>query len=154
MTTIYRRPTHADIGAVVRLAETMHNETSFHSLSFSVSKTAQEVVSCILSPTMFFEVAEKDGELVGMVAAYLSSPYFSDDPVVYDHVWYVAPVARGTMVGPKLLKHVTDWAGQMGAKAAFVTLGSDVSQERVGKLVEKLGYSRLGGYYRKDIDRG
>ena len=102
---------------------------------------------------MLVVVAEDGGKLVGIVAAYLSSPYFSEDMVVYDHIWFVSKEARGSLVGPRLLRIVSDWAGRCRAKAVFVTLGSDVSQERVGKLVERLGYSRLGGYYRKDLDR-
>lgn len=148
----YRRAYPEDLPAIVALAEEMHAETSFRSLSFSKSKAAAEVLSCILNPNMLVLVGEKDGRILGMIAAYLDKPYFSDDLVVYDHIWYVGKEGRGSMVGPRLLKHVAEWARLCRAKAVFVTLGSDVSQERVGKLVERLGYSRLGGYYRKDID--
>lgn len=148
----YRRAYPEDLPAIVALAEEMHAETSFRTLSFSKSKAAAEVLSCILNPDMLVLVGEKDGRILGMIAAYLDKPYFSEDLVVYDHIWYVGKEGRGSMVGPRLLKHVAEWARLCRAKAVFVTLGSDVSQERVGKLVERLGYSRLGGYYRKDID--
>jgi GNAT superfamily N-acetyltransferase len=148
----YRRASAQDLPQILRLSEEMHAETSFKVLGFSASKTATEIMSCILNFDMFFEVAEDRGRIVGMLAAYVSQPYFSEDLVVYDHVWYVGKEARGTMVGPRLLKHLAEWAKLCRAKAVFVTLGSDVSQERVGKLVEKLGYSHLGGYYRRDIE--
>jgi len=148
----YRRAYPEDLPAIVALAEEMHAETSFRSLSFSKSKAAAEVLSCILNPNMLVLVGEKDGRILGLIAAYLDKPYFSEDLVVYDHIWYVGKEGRGSMVGPRLLKHVAEWARLCRAKAVFVTLGSDVSQERVGKLVERLGYSRLGGYYRKDVD--
>ena len=147
-----RRPVPEDLPQIMRLAKEMHAETSFKTLSFDEAKAATEIMSCLMNPNMFVCVAERDGNLVGIVAAYLSAPYFSEDRVVYDHIWYVGKEARGTPVGPRLLKLLTEWAGLCRAKAVFVTLGSDVSQERVGKLVERLGYSRLGGYYRKDID--
>lgn len=150
----YRRAVPADLVQIMRLAKEMHAETSFHSLSFNEAKAATEVMSCIMNPNMFCCVAEKDGVLLGIVAVYLTSPYFSDDLVVYDHIWYVGKDGRGSMIGPRLLKHVAEWARLCGAKAVFVTLGSDVSQDRVGSLVEKLGYRRLGGYFRKDIDGG
>lgn len=150
----YRRPLPTDLPQIMRLAKEMHAETSFHSLSFNEAKAATEIMSFVLDPNTFVCVAEKDGELVGIVAAFLSQPYFSDDLAVYDHIWYVSKDGRGSMVGPRLLKYLTEWAGLCKASAIFVTLGSDVHQERVGKLVEKLGYSRLGGYYRKDINRG
>lgn len=148
----YRRALPDDIPGIMALAREMHAETSFRKLSFSAPKAATEVLSCILNPNMLVLVGEKDGKILGIIAAYLDTPYFSDDLVVYDHIWYVGKEGRGSMVGPRLLKHVAEWARLCRAKAVFVTLGSDVSQERVGKLVERLGYSRLGGYYRKDID--
>lgn len=148
----YRRALPDDLPALLQLSKEMHEETSFRALSFSAAKTATEIMSSILNPNMLFLVAEDREKIVGMVAAYLDKPYFSEDLVVYDHVWYVGKEGRGSMVGPRLLKHVAEWARLCRAKAVFVTLGSDVSQERVGKLVERLGYSRLGGYYRKDID--
>lgn len=149
---LYRRALPEDLSALLALAKEMHAETSFRTLSFSESKAAAEILSCILNPSMLVAVAEDRGKIVGIIAAYLDRPYFSEDLVVYDHIWYVGKDGRGSMVGPRLLKHVAEWARLCGAKAVFVTLGSDVSQERVGKLVERLGYSRLGGYYRKDID--
>lgn len=149
---LYRRALPEDLSALLALAKEMHAETSFRTLSFSESKAAAEILSCILNPSMLVAVAEDRGKIVGIIAAYLDRPYFSEDLVVYDHIWYVGKEDRGSMVGPRLLKHVAEWARLCGAKAVFVTLGSDVSQERVGKLVERLGYSRLGGYYRKDID--
>lgn len=148
----YRRAVPGDLPQIMSLAREMHAETSFSTLSFSDSKAATEVMSCIMNPNTFVCVAEDQGQVVGMIAAYLSQPYFSDDLVVYDHIWFVGKAGRGSLVGSRMLKHVAEWGRLCGAKAVFVTLGSDVSQERVGKLVEKLGYRRLGGYYRKDID--
>ena len=150
----YRRPVPADLPQLMRLAKEMHAETSFSTLSFDDAKAASEIMSFVLNPEMFVCAAEKDGVILGLVAAFLSQPYFSDDLVIYDHIWYVSKEARGTMIGPRLLNRLSEWGSLCKAKAIFVTLGSDVNQERVGKLVEKLGYGRLGGYYRKDINRG
>lgn len=148
----YRRPTTNDLEQILLLAREMHAETSFRTLSFNEAKAATEILSCIVNPLMFVYVAEKDGEIVGVAASYLSQPYFSEDWVAYDHIWFVGKTARGSMVGPGLLKHMAAWAKFSGAKALFVTLGSDVSSDRVGALVERLGFSRLGGYYRKDLE--
>lgn len=148
----YRRPVPEDLSQILRLAKEMHAETSFRNLSFDIGKAATEIMSQVVNQNNLTLVAEDRGQIVGFISAYLSKPFFSDDLVVYDHIWYVGKSARGTLVGPRLLRMVSEWARLCGAKAVFVTLGSDVSQDRVGKLVERLGYSRLGGYYRKDID--
>ena len=150
----YRRPVPEDLPKIMRLAKEMHSETSFRTLSFDDGKAAAEIMANIVNPDVFVVVAEERGQIVGIVAAFLSKPFFSEDTVVYDHIWYVGKDSRGSMVGPRLLKSLSQWAVLCRAKAVFVTLGSDVSQERVGKLVEKLGYRRLGGYFRKDISGG
>jgi GNAT superfamily N-acetyltransferase len=148
----YRRALPSDLDQIMALAVEMHAETSFKTLSFSPSKAATEIMDCVLNPNMFVCVAEEDGKILGIVAAYLEKPFFSDDVAVYDHIWYVSKEGRNSLIGPRLLKHVAEWARLAEAKAVFVTLGSGVSKDRVGKLVERLGYRHLGGYYRKDID--
>lgn len=148
----YRRAAPEDLPQLMALAKEMHSETSFRALSFSESKAAAEIMTSILNQNMLVVVAEDRGQILGLVAAFLDKPYFSEDLVVYDHIWFVGKHGRGSAVGPRLLKHLSEWGRLCGAKAVFVTLGSDVKQDRVGKLVERLGYARLGGYYRKDID--
>lgn len=149
--TTYRGAVPSDIADLVRLAKEMHSSTSFKDISFNEVKTAIEIATFMSGRQNFICVAEKDGHLVGFVAVYLSTPFFSDDPVVYDHVWFVSEEVRGGFTGPRLLKYVSQWAKIQGAKACFLTLGSDVSSDRVGKMAEHLGYRRLGGFYRKDL---
>ena len=150
--TTYRAATAADLLQLVQLSKEMHAETSFQSLSFSEPKIALELATFLAEPRNFTCVADRDGKLVGAIGAYLTAPIFSDDPVVFDHFWYVSQEARGSLVGSRLLKYVAQWAKVQGAKACFLTLGSDVSSDRVGQMAERLGYRRLGGFYRKDID--
>jgi hypothetical protein len=147
----YRTPTAADLPEIVRLAKEMHSETAFRTFSFDEIKSAAEIMSCMINPTNFVCVAEDRGRLVGLVSVYLTTPYFSNDKVVYDHIWYVSKEARGSLVGTRLLKFVNQWATLQDAKAVFLTLGSDVKADRVGKLAELHGYHLLGGFYRKDI---
>jgi L-amino acid N-acyltransferase YncA len=148
----YRNPTAADLPEIVRLAKEMHAETSFRTLSFDEAKSAAEIMSCMTNPTNFVCVAEDKGRLVGIVGVYLASPYFSNDRVVYDHMWYVSKEARGSLVGSRLLKYVSQWSEVQEAKAIFLTLGSDTHTDRTGKLAELHGYHLLGGFYRKDIE--
>ena len=150
----YRIPTAADLPEIVRLAKEMHAETSFRTLSFDEAKSAAEIMSCMTNPTNFVCVAEDNGRLVGLVSVYLTTPYFSNDRVVYDHIWYVAKEARGSLVGSRLLKYVSQWSELQEAKAVFLTLGSDINADRVGKLAELHGYHLLGGFYRKDVENG
>lgn len=149
--TEYRAPSLKDLPQIMALAKEMHAETSFNTLTFDESKAALEIATCIMNPTNFVCVAEKDGQIVGIIGVYMGSPFFSSDPVVYDHIWYVSKSVRGSPVGPRLLKIVGEWAEMNGAKSIFLTLGSEISSDRVGKLAERFGYRQLGGYYRKDL---
>ena len=149
--TQYRIPTAEDLPEIIRLAKEMHSETSFSTLTFDEDKARGEILFCLQNPQNFVCAAEKDGRLVGIIAVYLSSPFFSNDRVVYDHLWYVSKEARGTIVGSRLLEFASGWAKYQDAKAIFLTLGSDIGSDRVGKLAELHGYRQLGGYYRKDF---
>ena len=149
--TTYKIPTAEDLPEILRLAREMHSETSFRDLSFDEAKASKEILFCLMDPQNFVCVAEKDGHLVGLIGVYLSSPFFSNDRVVYDHIWFVSKEVRGSMVGPRLRRIVSQWATYQDAKAIFLTLGSDIGSERTGKMAELHGYRQLGGYYRKDI---
>lgn len=147
----YKLPTAEDLSEILRLAREMHSETSFRDLSFDEDRARSEIFSCINDPQNFVCVAEKEGRLVGVIGVYLASPFFSNDRVVYDHLWFVSKEVRGSMVGPRLLRFVSQWATYQDAKAIFLTLGSGIGSERTGKMAELHGYRQLGGYYRKDL---
>lgn len=149
--TVYRRATPQDLAGIVRLGEEMHEETAFSNIPFSIDRTVSETMRCIMEPSNFCGVAERDGKIVGILFGYLDKPFFSDELIGYDIVWYVDRATRNSMVGPRLLKGFEAWVKAFGGVAVLTTLGSNVKPERVGKLMERMGFEYQGGFYRKDI---
>ncbi|MGB1651599.1 MAG: GNAT family N-acetyltransferase [Acidimicrobiales bacterium] len=149
--TIYRRATPYDLTGIVKLGEEMHQETAFSNIEFSVERTASEAMRCIMSGNYFANIAEKDGEIVGLLFGYLEKPFFTEQVAGYDCVWYVSRKVRNTMVGPRLLKQFEAWTKMHGGSIVFTTLGSNFKPERVGKMMERMGFEHQGGFYRKDI---
>ena len=149
--TEYRRATPQDLTGIVRLGEEMHRETAFSNIEFSVERTALETMRCILDPAYFANIALRDGKVVGILFGYLEQPFFTEQVAGYDCVWYVDRATRNTMVGPRLLSQFEAWTKAHGGSIVFTTLGSNYKSDRVGKLMERMGFEYQGGFYRKDI---
>ena len=149
--TEYRRATPQDLTGIVRLGEEMHRETAFSNIEFSVERTALETMRCILDPAYFANIALRDGKVVGILFGYLEQPFFTEQVAGYDCVWYVDRATRNTMVGPRLLSQFEAWTKAHGGSIVFTTLGSNYKSNRVGKLMERMGFEYQGGFYRKDI---
>jgi len=147
----YRRATPQDLTGIVRLGEEMHRETAFSNIEFSVERTALETMRCILDPAYFANIALRDGKVVGILFGYLEQPFFTEQVAGYDCVWYVDRATRNTMVGPRLLSQFEAWTKAHGGSIVFTTLGSNYKSDRVGKLMERMGFEYQGGFYRKDI---
>lgn len=149
--TEYRRATPQDLTGIVKLGEEMHRETAFSNVEFSVERTASETMRCILDPAYFANIALRDGKVVGILFGYLDQPFFTEQVAGYDCVWYVDRATRNTMVGPRLLSQFEAWTKARGGSIVFTTLGSNYKSDRVGKLMERMGFEYQGGFYRKDI---
>jgi len=149
--TEYRRATPQDLAGIVRLGEEMHRETAFSNIEFSLERTASETLRCILDPAYFANIALRDGKVVGILFGYLEQPFFTEQVAGYDCVWYVDRATRNTMVGPRLLSQFEAWTKAHGGSIVFTTLGSNYKSDRVGKLMERMGFEYQGGFYRKDI---
>ena len=149
--TEYRRATPQDLTGIVKLGEEMHQETAFSNIEFSVERTASETMRCILDPNYFANIAVQGDKIVGILFGYLEKPFFTEQIAGFDCVWYVSHDARNTMVGPRLLKQFEAWTKINGGSIVYTTLGSNYKSDRVGKLMERMGFECQGGWYRKDI---
>ena len=149
--TEYRRAEPQDLKQIIELGEKMHNETGFSNISFSIERTASETMRCMLDSNYFANIAVKNDRVVGILFGYLEKPFFTEQVAGYDCVWYVDPSCRNTMVGPRLLSQFESWVKANGGSIVFTTLGSNYRSDRVGKLMERMGFDHQGGFYRKDV---
>lgn len=82
-------------------------------------------------------LAEQDGEVLGVIHAYLLS-MFIEPPQVIVLSLIVAEAARGRKVGAKLLAVAEAWAKTKGVNTVMV--GSNVERERAHRFYRANGY--------------
>lgn len=138
-----RAADHADVGCVVALARAMHAESPrYRSHTFDPIKVANTFHAVV--PTGGAFVAEQDGRIVGLLAAFVIEDFFGHDKVAGELALYVLPEARGGTAGARLLRAFEAWGKAQGAREAFLGISAGIENERVAGLYERLGYARIG----------
>ena len=113
----------------------------------------REAVEDFLLPDsgLFTCVLEAEGAIQGVFFGHIGSMWFSDDLCGFDDVWYVSPEYRGTIESVRMLRRFEWWCKDSGCKAALVGVSSGVMVDRTSAILERLGYGRLGGLFRRDF---
>lgn len=108
-----------------------------------VSTTAKEVGNLILdklilSSEYIMFVAEEDGEIVGIITAYLVPMLRMGKDRVEVEEFYVKPRLQGKGVAKELMDAVVAWAKEN--KATKINLESDFGLDRGHHFYEKYGF--------------
>ncbi|MBI5790273.1 MAG: hypothetical protein HZA63_02235 [Rhodocyclales bacterium] len=93
-------------------------------------------------------VAELAGEIRGLLAAQIESPYFSNARVARVLLWWVLPGYRHGPAGIKLWLAFRRWAAARQADEIVVAVTSGEGIQRTDRLLRKLGAGLTGGNYR------
>ena len=113
-----------DRAACVRLWQALQDEQAgldpAHRLApDAAERWANDVREWVRSPVDAVLVAEREGEVVGLVTAHphRPAPLYADRLLVWLDDLYVAPEARGTGIGSALLDAAETFARALGAEA-------------------------------------
>lgn len=140
---------YADIPETVELARKFVEESAFSRFQFSHEKMAANLSLAVTHPHIAFcHVVEHEGRLVGALVGYISEFFFGPDLIASDSGWFILPEYRGSRSAVKLLKNFEKWAKANGAKEVAMGVSTDVSPEKTGALLQKLGYKHVGGNYK------
>lgn len=152
MTTV-RYATEFDTSALVRLGRAMHDESPrFRARQFDEVKALAVSRNVISSPSGCAIVAEKEGEIIGMVGAFVFEHFFGQDKIVSDYVVYVSPGHRGGTLMVRMVKLLEAWAREVGAVELSLGVSTEVEAERTVRLYEQMGYRQSGFSVLKDIN--
>lgn len=139
-----------DVGALVELARLNVEESRFKKLKFDETRVRYKVSQMIkkLQSSNFFAVACKaDGSLIGYQIGFIEEYFFCDETVAASVFLFVHPNERGGLAAPKLVLAFKAWAKQRGAAELYIGIAGDVSIEKSGRFLQKMGLSLTGGNY-------
>jgi len=138
---------------ILQLGVAMQQESEFSAIPFDIEQAAQSIVALVVNnPRGFGMLAYTDeGKPVGMISGSITPYFFSRGWVASDFVWFVLPEYRGSRAAIKMLKMFLSWSRDMGAMEAYVGVSTNVSPQRTGKLLERLGFTHIGGNYKVEL---
>jgi len=142
-----------NLGHVLRLALSMQKESAYATVPFDVEQTANSVMNMVVrNPNGFGIVAYDEDKPVGMICGGMSPYVFSKGSLVHDYAWYVLPEYRGSRTALRLLDMFKKWAEDQGALEFYMGVTTNVSADRTGQLLERLGFTRVGGNYKMALN--
>jgi GNAT superfamily N-acetyltransferase len=96
-------------------------------------------------------VAEKNGEVVGVMMGDVHVPWYTTERMGIDHTLYIYPEHRNGWIAVKLIKKFEEWCILMGATQIRPGIGT--GDLNVARLYEVLGYKCVGKWFLKDIEK-
>lgn len=143
-----RRATVEDIDAIVAMGVDFQASTAYARHLRATPETLRALaVSLIASDEAVILVAERDGTLIGMLAAGLYTQPMSAECVGSEICWWVTPAARGGRAALRLLQAAEAWAKSRGA----VVFQMMAPNEDVGAFYEALRFERIETHYQRRI---
>jgi GNAT superfamily N-acetyltransferase len=135
---------------ILTLGIAMQEESDYSAVPFDIAQTANSIMALVVNnPRGFGMLAYSDENVpIGMIAGSISPYFFSQGSLASDFVWYVRPEFRGSRTSVKLLKMFQSWAWENGATELYMGVTTNVSAERTGELLQRLGFEHVGGNYR------
>jgi len=135
---------------IVGLAFKMQQESDFQTVPFDIDQIANSVLRLVIdNPRGFGVIAYTDeGEPAGMLTGSITDYVFSKGSIASDFAWFVLPEYRGSRTALKMLNMFRVWAKDNGATELYMGITTNVSKDRTGQLLERVGFDHVGGNYR------
>jgi len=141
-----RKAILSDVPRLIELGERFALDSQkAHGLSISRKKIGEFADFSVTAENYLVLVLE-DREVIGMIVGALAYPFFSEDLVMQEYVWYVE---GGGRAGLWLLKGMEKMAKAMGASKLIV--GSKPDYVDMSGLYTKMGYRALENQFVKEL---
>jgi GNAT superfamily N-acetyltransferase len=134
-----------DLAALVQIGQRFHAESEHYSrLSYSGLKVFFMLKSLLTNDDAMLIVIEKDGLIIGGMAAMVFAEWYSNERLATDICIFILPEHRGTSSAIELIEHYKSWAKERNAKYSLLSISTGINVERTQGLYEKLGAKRIG----------
>lgn len=142
-----------DIEACIELGRALHQESPrYRDFPYNEDALYKLGELCLTNPDYAAFVAERDGEVVGVVSGALSTYFFCNLKFAADFTFYVKPECRGTSAAFRLLSAFSLWAKIMGCHEVRFGVTTAIKPELADRLYTKMGFVREGVIYLKNIE--
>jgi hypothetical protein len=141
-----------DILRLAVLAELYSKEAGNHdSFPFDVGLSIRNVSMAMTSPNNYIGVLIDGCEIIGFLWAVATQMPWSHSTVVFDNILYLLPEKRGGYKAASLIRHYESWCKSVGAVTCSMSTASGIGTDRTCALFERLGYSKVGVQFRKEL---
>lgn len=96
-------------------------------------------------------VDDKDN-IKGILAGNLVSPFYTDDVIAQEMMWYVDKDRRGSMESMRLPLMFIKWASQNKAKGVQFSNLEVLKGDKVSEVYERLGLKKMESAFYKDLN--
>lgn len=148
--TIIRKATLADVPAIVSMSARFYPTTHYADWCEMDEASVAGLATGLIENDVFF-VAERDGELVGMIGLMIAPFLFNQNrKFAVEIVWWVAPDARGSRIASQLLAIVEQPCRDAGAdRIQMVHMPN--SPPQAAALYRHAGYAESEISFTKDL---
>ena len=148
--TIIRKATLADVPVIVSMSARFYPTTHYAQWCEMDEASVAGLATGLIENDVFF-VAERDGELVGMIGLMVAPFLFNQNrKFAVEIVWWVAPDARGSRIASQLLAVVEQPCRDAGAdRIQMVHMPN--SPPQAAALYRHAGYAESEISFTKDI---
>jgi GNAT superfamily N-acetyltransferase len=142
-----RPATVTDVPRIVEMVGHFIGSTPYGRVLQFMPSAVAELAEMILEHGIIL-LAERDGEVVGMLGALPMVDPVSRQPMVDELVWWVEPAHRSGMTGPRLLRALEEWARQK--RLSLCKMVAPVGTN-VGEFYVRSGYTPIETSYLKRL---
>lgn len=138
---------------VVALGREMATESRFARLGYDDERAAAHALRMLTDPAYIgYGVFTPGGDLVGFISGACGKHLpFSSAIVAHQHLLFISEPHRAPFVAARLIQAFIVDARARGARDITFSNGTGYEPERVGKLFEICGLSRVGGLYVMEV---
>lgn len=143
-----RSAVEEDVLDCLILFKQFHKESKLP-YSWDAKKTQEAIIKSLPEDNYEILVAEKDNEVIGLLACLYGEPLFSSDRVANEIAWYVNKEHRTTSAGFRLFKAYENWALTNGADYVAMAYLEGITD--LSDIYEKKGYLKSETNYIKEL---
>lgn len=143
---------HATVLQIVDLGREMAMESRFARLGYDLHKAADHATRMLIDPSFIGFGVFESGNLVGFISGVCGEHLpFSRAVVSHQQLLYIQPAHRGPWLAARLIQAFLEEASARRSVDDTFSNGTGYEPERVGKLFEICGLSRVGGLYVREV---